>query len=698
MSKTIKASAAGSIRLHQATSLSDLSVPVCVSCKDLLRTVDELPESGGFAQINQIMSNMSTDYRTVKMAGIDGRIAAQEIQRVWRGRLARLDEIGLKSEAQKFLGWLKVQASRTPDDVTWEASMRLLHSPQALSGASVASLDMVKLVRNNISMMIEQVPGLKALIVDKSTLGILATSVTSTSLAEQAVVVGPEDLFTCLSRNIRNRHVRAIIWVRPTEDNIQQICKELQNPSFAEYHICFSSRNDRGTGGFVRRLAVADQFEVVREVRECLVECVAISPEMFALEVAPAQKEMSYSERVQRLQSVMLSLGRQPIIRYSTRSEQAAAIAQKLSKSLAAALDLKDVDASGRRLALLIVDREDDPFTPLMNQWSFLAMQHELLLEEGSCGSSRIEYTQTDTGEKHVINRLPPGGAVDFGATFATRHMHDDWGVVCEGYERLKAQRLALKEEIERLNASNSMSDSQRAVRLMKQRDDARHVHDLQSLPLVQEMERRATQQHAQDVSTLQVSVVDGVDAGGNLQQSTDYSNHGQHSENLAHLLKHVLLSNPARPTATAQGQAGGGESGHLNEQGIILQRKRAILTFALRYPQAPPAGEAWLELCTREERDLVRFARQTALRSPAHIAFQECSAARQYFETRWKIDPVLTFRPRLEWTLHRILHKKLHQDQYAFEDGERDELRHQHDAFEQPVRAFNIKCPVLSR
>ena len=99
--------------------------------------------------------------------------------------------------------------------------------------------------------------------------------------------------------------------------------------------------------------------------------------------------------------------------------------------------------------------------------------------------------------------------------------MHDDWGVVCGGYERIKAQRLALKNEIQRLNASDSSTaDSKRAVQLIKQRDDPRHVHDVQNVPLVQELEKRATQQHAQDVSP-QVRVVDGVDSSGQLQQST---------------------------------------------------------------------------------------------------------------------------------------------------------------------------------
>ena len=57
--------------------------------------------------------------------------------------------------------------------------------------------------------------------------------------------------------------------------------EELQKPSFAEYHICFSSRDDRGMGGFVRRPAVADQFGWA-EGKRVPENRVAISLEMFS--------------------------------------------------------------------------------------------------------------------------------------------------------------------------------------------------------------------------------------------------------------------------------------------------------------------------------------------------------------------------------------------------------------------------------
>ena len=695
--KKIKSSAASSIRLHQVTPWSELSVPVCITCLDLLRTVDELTEAEQHVTtVEQMMSAMSDDSRTVKNAGNDAPLVAKELRKVWEARTPLLGKVGLKVVAIKFSAWLKAQEQLSPDDAAWEASMRqagLLDSAATYDGGRPVSTDMVKLIRNNISTMVQQVPGLKALIVDETTAGIVSASFTLTALAEQAIVIGPESISSGLGRQVRHKHVRAIVWVRPTDDNIEQICKELQDPSFAEYHICFSSREENSMGGYVKRLAIADRFEVVREVSECLGEWVAISPEMFSLEVAPTREDMSYSERVRRLQSVMLSLGRRPIIRYSKHSEQAAAVAQKLATSMAAAPGLDEMAAGGRRAVLLIVDREDDPFTPLMNQWTFMAMQHELLLEAGSCGSSRTRYTETGTGAKREIGHLPPGGSVDFGSTFASRHMHDDWAVVCEGYERMKAQHIALiKEIIAQRNATGRAEDVQRAIDLMKLRVDPSHTHDVQCIPLVQELEKRATHQHAEDVARFQVRLVDCADATPHLQQPTDYRHFEQHRDELTHLLVWRLpLTAPHNHQPTdgdSLDSTATGAGSELAMQGIALQRKRVLLTFALRYPRSPTGEEAWLELCTQEEKELVYFVRQSARQFAAWIPLRESTASRQFYEMRWDTDPILTYRPRLDWTLHRLLHKKLGEEQYAFCcEGDEDEIRSLRHAFARPVR-----------
>ncbi len=272
--------------------------------------------------------------------------------------------------------------------------------------------------------------------------------------------------------------------------------------------------------------------------------------------------------------------------------------------------------------------------------------------------------------------------------------MHDNFSVVCEGYERLKAQHIALKKEIlAQRNATGRPEDVQRAIDLFKVRIDPNHNHDVLCIPLVQELEQRATHQHAEDVACFQVNVVDCADASPHLQKSSDYRHFEQHRDELIRLLSWVLcidaaLAIPGAHDGADGSLATGTHAKLVAQQGIMLQRKRALLTFALRYPRIQTGGEAWLELCTSEEKKLVHFVRHRALLLAAWIPLRESSAARRFFETRWDTNsPILNYRPRLEWTLHRLLHNKLGEEQYPFAcEGNEDEARNARLACSQPV------------
>ena len=671
--KTITSTAASSIRLHQGTLSSGLSLPVCVCCMQMLRTVDDLPNAEGTPLGDKLMREMADDFRAVKLAGVEAALkAASLLNSKWKTRETAPALAAWSRDIKQYNAWLKAQSEIDPADAAWRTSMAtagLTSSSSMRSPAGGGKMDMVELARTSVSKMLKEAPGIKALIVDDVTKGFLGSSHTTTSLAEQGVVIGPLLLPLSLSlrEGVRHRHVRAVVWVRPVESNIQHLIAELQNPRFSEYHICFSNRDERNMRDFLERLAVADVFETIRGVSECLGEYAVVSPELFVLEVAPSRgPDMSYSEQVRRLQSVIFALRRQPIIRYSTRSQHASAIAHKLAKFISGNDSPPDSSASGgRQMVLLIVDRDDDPFTPLMNQWTFMAMTHELLLEAGSVGSSCIKFTESisTTGEVREIGTLPPGSTREFGSSFLQKHMHSDFGLLCEGYERLKADRLALKARIEQLNASGDLKQAGEAVRLIaEQRDDPNHKHDLDVVPLVQELEHRANRQLAEMVSKFQVRVMD-------YSESDRYQSCEEHLDELMKMLESPLAQ-PTNATSVIDEYTTGGD-GVLMMAGKKLQRKRAILTFVLRYP-TPPQGlkhhiSAWLALCTPAEKLLIRHPWAAPL-----IPLKEVSAATEDYKEKWDIDPRLMYRPRLEWTLHRLLHKKLSEQQYAFcsDDG----------------------------
>lgn len=94
------------------------------------------------------------------------------------------------------------------------------------------------------------------------------------------------------------KHLTAICFLRPTEDNIQALIRELREPKYGNYFICssfapFSSlfsldRIDLDFTNFaemsdIKRLAEADEFECVRVVQEFYADYLAVNPHLYSL-------------------------------------------------------------------------------------------------------------------------------------------------------------------------------------------------------------------------------------------------------------------------------------------------------------------------------------------------------------------------------------------------------------------------------
>ncbi len=78
--------------------------------------------------------------------------------------------------------------------------------------------------------------------------------------------------------------------------------------------------------------------------------------------------------------SVVLSCRKFPVVRYSNYSERTRKIASQLSASMHSETDLLVKSCnSDEQSVILVLDRVDDPVTPLLNQWTYQSMIHELV-------------------------------------------------------------------------------------------------------------------------------------------------------------------------------------------------------------------------------------------------------------------------------------------------------------------------------
>ncbi len=131
---------------------------------------------------------------------------------------------------------------------------------------------------------------------------------------------------------------------------------------------------------------------MARSIQEYFADYVVVNPDLFSLNLGfPKHRIWSNSpdiwnpDSLQRctegITALLLSLKKSPLIRYEKNS--------LLAKKLATEIHYKMTHEEQKQLfdfrktdtppILLLLDRRDDPITPLLTQWTYQAMVHELL-------------------------------------------------------------------------------------------------------------------------------------------------------------------------------------------------------------------------------------------------------------------------------------------------------------------------------
>ena len=253
-------------------------------------------------------------------------------------------------------------------------------------------MDVVQAVSGYISKMVSAgdtasgTPSakMKILLLDHETVSIVSTAITQSALLNHEVYL--IDRLDNQNRE-RMRHLRCLCFVRPSPDSIQLLIDEFREPKYGEYYLYFSNVVKKSS---LERLAEADDHEVVRAVQEHFADYIVVNPDLFTLDLgSPSQRIWSSNpdlwniDALQRatdgLIGVLLSLKKKPLIRYEKNSLLAKKLATEVRHHVTHEDQLFDFRTVDTPPILLILDRRDDPITPLLTQWTYQAMVHELL-------------------------------------------------------------------------------------------------------------------------------------------------------------------------------------------------------------------------------------------------------------------------------------------------------------------------------
>ncbi|XP_025154399.1 vacuolar protein sorting-associated protein 45 isoform X1 [Harpegnathos saltator] len=243
-------------------------------------------------------------------------------------------------------------------------------------------MNVVTALKFYVSKMTEDSgPGMKVLLMDKQT--VKMTSIISLLYSQSEILMKEVYLFERIDTAVHNdtlKYLTCLVFIRPTKENIDLLCKELRYPKYGVYYIYFSNIIAKAD---IKLLSESDEQEIVREVHEYYADYLAISPHLFSLGINACSEGLTWNpvhlhRTVQGITSVLLSLKKCPYIRYQNSSDMAKRLAEKIREVLSKESNSFEFRQESNPI-LLIVDRRDDPVTPLLNQWTYQAMVHELL-------------------------------------------------------------------------------------------------------------------------------------------------------------------------------------------------------------------------------------------------------------------------------------------------------------------------------
>jgi len=252
---------------------------------------------------------------------------------------------------------------------------------------------LIAIVRDYLERMLEDNKAMKALVLDQDTMNMVALAVSQSQILSKEVFL-VQTIEEAQPDQPRQSHLTAFYLLRPTEANFQRLREALAQPKFGHYFLYFTNTVAMED---LQKLAGADIHDLVRQVYEVYLDYYPINGDLFSLEIpslfqllkgksswGPLENALM-TRQVDGLFALLLSLRRFPLIRYQKSSDICALLADRLHERLRKDVELLSfcqrtaAEGPDPSTVLLIIDRREDPVTPLLHQWTYQAMLHELV-------------------------------------------------------------------------------------------------------------------------------------------------------------------------------------------------------------------------------------------------------------------------------------------------------------------------------
>lgn len=245
-------------------------------------------------------------------------------------------------------------------------------------------MNLIQASQNYLDKLLNDVNGIKSLLLDDITISYISSITSQTNILNKEIY-----LIDKVGNKSRQRisHLKCLVFITPTTESINQLILELSNPLYSQYYLYFSNTLSKEQ---IEALASSDTYSVVKECQELFLDYLTLSSSLFSLNFIPTKHNLystnpdtwndhSLESTTSSLTALLLSLKRKPIIRYQSTSNLCKSLADSITHSITSESQLFNFRTSQSTPVLLICDRTNDPVTPLLSQWTYQAMVHDLI-------------------------------------------------------------------------------------------------------------------------------------------------------------------------------------------------------------------------------------------------------------------------------------------------------------------------------
>ncbi|XP_057315820.1 sec1 family domain-containing protein 1-like [Hydractinia symbiolongicarpus] len=312
--------------------------------------------------------------------------------------------------------------------------------------------------------------------------------------------------------------VPAIYFVFPTEENVQRICRDLQNGLYEKYYLNFISPISRHRLEDLATSALQHgSVELVSKVVDQYLNYISLEDDFFtvkhhdrdsisyyALNKADAKDtdiEHICDTLVDSLFSFLVTTGTVPIIR-CPKGNAAEMVAEVLDKKIRENLrdsrnslfttDIQSGNFSFQRPVLIILDRNNDLCTPLHHTWTYQALCHDIF----DLQLNRVSVQEPDTNINNMANSQPTRKQVkkyDLSVKdkFWNQHKISPFPNVAESIQKELDDYRSSEEEVKKLkNMMGVQNEEDEMIESMWSDNTTKLTNAVSSLPELLEKKR----------------------------------------------------------------------------------------------------------------------------------------------------------------------------------------------------------------